>query len=272
MKTAEVPKVTKRKDLLQVDPKNIVVKKGFNVRTEMGDLTELLNSILEVGLQNPIKCAKVRGTDQYEIVEGHRRFAAIQLGIEQGHDFQYVDVLPFTGNEEEKILTMIVTGIGQKKLTELEQAEAFRRLENLGYSQEKIALKVSKSVAHVSNMLQVASFPERFKKVIENGEISATTVLHIVRAEKDETKQFDMIKGAIKNANDNVPATAKVKTATAKNVLALKKDSVETKLKLVADALIKEKVDTVNGYAFLDFAEKLNTLEVADILEYLKKK
>lgn len=263
-------KETKRKDLLQVDPRNIVVKEGFNVRTDMGNLEELLESILEVGLQNPIKCSKVRGTNQYELVEGHRRFAAIQLGIERGYDFQFIDVLPFTGNEEDKILTMIVTGIGQKKLTELEQAEAFRRLEHLGYTQEKISKKVSKSVGHVSNMLQISSFPERYKKVIESGEISGTTVLHIVRAEKDEVKQYEIIQEAIKDANVGHLAT-KPKTATTKNVKALKKESIETRMKLISDALIKDNVSTVYGLAFLKVNEILTSdMSVEEIVASLK--
>ena len=41
--------------LMEVDPKLISVKDGFNVRQDYGDIDELMNSILENGLKLPLR-------------------------------------------------------------------------------------------------------------------------------------------------------------------------------------------------------------------------
>ena len=47
-------KETKKTDILLVDPRNIIVVDGFNVRTDMGDIEALAGSIVELGLQVPL--------------------------------------------------------------------------------------------------------------------------------------------------------------------------------------------------------------------------
>ncbi len=217
---------TKKTDILLVDPRNIVVVDGFNVRTDMGDIEALANSILEMGLQVPLMAKKVRGEDKFELVDGHRRFKAIQHLMANGHDIPFVKVLPFTGNEEDRVLAMVTTGTGQKPLTELEQAEAVKRLVNFHYKPEEIARKVGKSVPHIYNMLTLANASRKVKELVISGEISGTTIVHIVRQTADEREQYKMVQDAIENAKKEGK-----KKATAKNVSKLVQKNPAQKLK-----------------------------------------
>lgn len=217
---------TKKTDILLVDPRNIIIVDGFNVRTDMGDIEAMANSILELGLQVPLMGKKVRGEDKFELVDGHRRFKAIQFLLAKGHDVPYVKLTPFTGNEEDRVLAMVTTGTGQKPLTELEQAEAIKRLINFHYKPEEIGRKIGKSVPHIYNMILLANATKKIKEIVERGEISGTTVVHIVRQTDNEKEQYAMIQEAIQNAKESGK-----KKATAKNVSKLVQKNPIQKLK-----------------------------------------
>lgn len=61
---------SKRTDLLWVDPVNLTVQEGFNVRYDYGDIDELAKSIIENGVKVPVRGVKDRGTDNYILTDG----------------------------------------------------------------------------------------------------------------------------------------------------------------------------------------------------------
>jgi ParB family chromosome partitioning protein len=246
MSKTEINK-TKRKDILQVDPRNLVTEEGFNARVDMGDIEALKDSIVESGLEVPLKACKKRGTDSYTVVDGHRRLMAIMMAIEQGHDIKYVDVISTSTNIEERTISMIITGTGQKPLTEMETAEAISRLVKFGYSPEEISKKIGKAIASVYNLITLSSTPKRVKNMVHDGLISGTTVVQIVREVKDDSGEVDAEKlletaeKAVADAKAEADATGKKqKKATAKNVKSLKAKSPQQKLVEVQEALEKE--------------------------------
>lgn len=63
---------TKRTDLFKVDPRNIVVMEGFNVRIDF-DLDELKEQIKAAGVLNPITVIPFKdedGNEKYQLVDG----------------------------------------------------------------------------------------------------------------------------------------------------------------------------------------------------------
>ena len=70
---------TKRKDLFLIDPRNIVVEDGFNVRIDF-DLDELKEQIKANGVLNPITVIAFKdenGDEKYRLVDGERRYREI---------------------------------------------------------------------------------------------------------------------------------------------------------------------------------------------------
>lgn len=212
----EILKTTKS-DVLKVDPRNLILRDDFNVRSDMGDLNALMESILATGLQVPLKAKKIVNSDQYEVVDGHRRLTAIKMAIEQGHEILYVQVMPFVGNEEEQVMSMLVTGVGQKPLTEIEQAEAIKRLTNFGHRVEDIAKKMGKSLPHVYYLVKLSKLPQKVKNLISEGYISGLTVMEIVDNEPNEELQIAMIEMAIEDAQKDAKE-GEIKKATKKNL------------------------------------------------------
>ena len=192
---------TKKKDLLMVDPRNLVVADGFNVRLDMGDLNALKDSILDTGLQVPLKAKKIKGEDdKYVVVDGHRRLKAILMAIEEGHDIPYVEVVSFSGNDEEQIVAMLVTGTGQKPLTEVEQAEAIKRLVNFGFKVDSLAKKIGKSTPYGYYLLKLSNLPQKVKNLIQEGYCSGLLAVEIFDEEEDTSLAFKMLETAIEEA------------------------------------------------------------------------
>lgn len=234
---------TKKTDILKVDPQNLVLRDQFNVRKDMGDLNALMTSIVETGLQIPIKAKKVTGEDKYEVVDGHRRMTAILMAIQNGHEILYVDVLPFSGNEEEQVMSMLVTGTGQKPLTEIEQAEAIKRLTNFGHRVEDIAKKMGKSLPHVYYLVKLSNLPAKIKNLIAEGYISGLAVMEIIDNEPNLDLQIAMIEMAIEDAQKNAKE-GEIKKATKKNISDKpKKLKPFDKLKMLVTTLNDEGLD-----------------------------
>ena len=221
--------------ILKVDPRNIVVKDGFNVRIDMGDLIALSESIVSVGLQVPLKAKKITGQDKYEIIDGHRRYQAIMIAIDHGHDIRYVDVILFSGGEEDRIFSMLVTGTGQKPLNDVEQSEAVSRLVGFGYKVEEVATKMGRSLPYGYYLYNLSQLSKRIKNLIVEGYISGGAVMEIVKITDDEQEQFELVQEAIENAQKGAEE-GKIKKATAKNVNKEKRLTPIQKL----DALIEE--------------------------------
>jgi len=263
--------VTKRKDTMLVDPRNIVVREGFNVRLDMGDLEALADSIASIGLEVPLKAKKTRGEDTYELVDGHRRFAAIQILLKRGESIPYVEVAPYTGNEEDQIFTMIVTGTGQKALNEVEQAEAIKRLVAMHYKPEEISQKIAKSVPHIYNLLSLANVGKQIKNFVIEGLISGGTVVQIVKQTKNADEQLKIVTEAIDSAKATAVETGKApKKATTKHVATLTAKSPMQKLKEVVEALDKREDKSDEATKLIELYIALKSESVKDILKRFK--
>jgi ParB family chromosome partitioning protein len=191
---------TKRGDLMSVSPFNITVEEGFNVRQDYGDLDGLMKSIIANGQIEPVLGYKVQGSEQYVLTDGHRRFKAIQMAIEQGHDIPYVKLIKTSANPEDRLFQMVITGVDKKPLTPLEEAETYKRLVALGYEVKEIAARVGKSVPHVYNGLKLADAPKLVKNAVQGGSVSATTVTQIMREVKDTDDVVNILTEAINSA------------------------------------------------------------------------
>jgi ParB family transcriptional regulator, chromosome partitioning protein len=206
---------TKKTDILSIDPRNIYVQDGFNVRVDLGDLDSLSESIASIGQQIPLKVVKDRGFERYRVIDGHRRYSAILMAIDKGAAIPFIKCELFSGNAEDEIFTMIVTGTGQKQLNEVEQAEGLKRLIGFGYKPEELGKKIGKSIPYIYNLLTISNFPKRVKDYIVDGSISGSTVLNIVKVVDDEAELLKHVKRAIDKATDGGSVKKK---ATAKHV------------------------------------------------------
>ena len=210
---------TKRTDIYQIDPRNIVVVEGFNARKNF-DLDELKEQIRKVGVLNPITVIpfkdKETGAEKYRLVDGERRYRAVMALLAEGEDIKRIKAmyLPKGTKEEDLLIQQLLKNTG-KQFSEIEMAKLFNRFkEQWGYTQTEIADKFCKKTSFVSRCMALLDLPAEIIEMMERGEISADTARQIASQNRDdEDAQVEAADKAVKTAK----AKGK-KTATTKDI------------------------------------------------------
>ena len=210
---------TKRTDIYQIDPRNIVVVEGFNARKNF-DLDELKEQIRKVGVLNPITVIpfkdKETGAEKYRLVDGERRYRAVMALLAEGEDIKRIKAmyLPKGTKEEDLLIQQLLKNTG-KQFSEIEMAKLFNRFkEQWGYTQTEIADKFCKKASFVSRCMALLDLPAEIIEMMERGEISADTARQIANRHKDDVDaQVEDAEKAVKTAK----AKGK-KTATTKDI------------------------------------------------------
>ena len=132
------------------------------------ELTELTDSIRERGIIQPI-VVRLRGSDNYEIIAGERRWRAAQrAGLHE------VPVVVLDASDAEALELAIIENVQRTDLNPLEEATGYQVLAaEFNHSQEEIAKIVGKSRSHVANTLRLLRLPDAVKAYINAGKLSA---------------------------------------------------------------------------------------------------
>jgi ParB family chromosome partitioning protein len=132
------------------------------------ELAELTDSIRERGIIQPI-VVRARGTDNYEIIAGERRWRAAQrAGLHE------VPIVVLDVTDEEALELAIIENVQRADLNPLEEAMGYQVLANeFNHSQEDIAKVVGKSRSHIANTLRLLKLPDPVKAYINAGKLSA---------------------------------------------------------------------------------------------------
>lgn len=195
-----------KKNYLMVPPSSIVIQAEdgqTNPREEYGDIEELMNSILENGIKNPLKGYEKDG--KYVLKDGHRRMAAVNLALQKGKKIERVPFMieerPL--NEEERTLEYLIYNEG-KPLTMLEQSEVINRLLNFGWKITDVVKKTGKARGYIENLILLTRVPMKIRNYIKEGKISAHAVIQIMQAVKaDDAKAIEEVEAAIKAAKES---------------------------------------------------------------------
>lgn len=264
---AETLKTTKR-DLYNIDPKNIVVVEGFNSRIDF-DLQELKDSIRENGVKNPISVIPFTdedGTEKYRLVDGERRYRATMELINEGVDIARIPALFLSKSltQGELLMEQLIRNEG-KHFSEYEYGIAFRKFVDLGYEVQEIVEKLGlakwKSIFYTHTQRD-----PKVQELMREGKIEGTEVRRIYQAhgKNDEA-------GAVKEI---LEAAEKIKGTEKKKITLADLDKLSSKTLAVKDtAAIKKGIGLLLSY-YAKFSEQINEdeeldLDITDIYEKL---
>ena len=150
-------------------------------RQVMGDLSELIASIAEKGIIEPL-VVRQRG-ERYQIIAGERRYqASVQAGLRE------LPVVIREVDDTEVIELALIENLQRKDLTPFEEAEALQGLaERCGYTHEDLARRLGKSRTSITESLSLASMPEEIRNLCRLADISSKSLLlQVVRQETPE--------------------------------------------------------------------------------------
>jgi len=178
-------------------------------RQVMGDLSELMASIAEKGIIEPL-IVRQRG-GRYQIVAGERRYqASIQVGL------RALPVVIRDVDDTEIIEVALVENIQRKDLSAFEEAEALEALaERCGYTHEDLAKRLGKSRTAVTESLAVAAMPAEVRNLCRLADISSKSLLlQIVRQQTPE-KMIALIERLTREGTGAVPTREQARKAVA---------------------------------------------------------
>ncbi|MCB1008746.1 MAG: ParB/RepB/Spo0J family partition protein [Acidobacteria bacterium] len=172
-------------------------------RKELGDLGELVSSIRDKGVLEPIlvrllppdqatdstaastpsATGEPPGAPRYAIISGERRFrAALEAGLFE------VPAIEMEVSEKEALEIALIENLQRKDLTVFEEAEGYQALADLHqYTQEEIGRAVGKSRSLVAETLSLLRIPPELRSEAHAlGIVSRSTLLEVAKAKSPE--------------------------------------------------------------------------------------
>jgi len=186
LRSLATDKVVKKVDGFRARLADISVVDGFNVRHDDDELREHVAGIagaIAAGLPiPPIEVWVNPETGTLELVDGHCRYAGYSLYAQSAADFDgWVSVSKFEGSRAQR-KARIVTSNTQLKLKPVELGRVYLALrDGESMSRHDIAKEVGRSLAHVDQMLLLASAKKEVIAAVESGQISATEAVKLAR-------------------------------------------------------------------------------------------
>lgn len=229
------PGIHKRGEIVFIDPKYLDIEEGWNPRKNM-KLDLIIPSIKAHGVKRPIQVVK-KG-ERFVVRSGHRRTLAVKTLNEQGCEIKSVPATIVSSklSEIEQFIETILENQNEN-LEPLEEAEAFQRFVNWGWTQVEIADKLGYSQSYISNRLKLLQAVPEVRQSLVEEIITAQDVIGIIR----ETHQTGE---AQKRVLDRVTAKKKEpKTSEEKYV-----KSKESFTKLLPKLQLEDILDMLREY------------------------
>ncbi|MHB8482689.1 MAG: ParB/RepB/Spo0J family partition protein [Nitrospiria bacterium] len=158
----------KLKEFIEVEISRVVPNR-YQPRIDFDskELEELAASIKINGVIQPIMI-RPKGSDQYELVTGERRFRASQkAGLTKIP--AYIKKI----SDREMLEFALIENIQRADLNPLEEARAYERLiKEFELTQEEIAKQVGKERSSIANSLRLLDLPKEIRDLIFESKIS----------------------------------------------------------------------------------------------------
>jgi ParB family chromosome partitioning protein len=156
-------------------------------RQVMGDLSELMASIAEQGILEPL-VVRQRG-DRFQIIAGERRYqAAVQVGLRE------LPAVVRDVDDSEMLELALIENLQRKDLTPFEEAEALHGLaESCGYTHEDLARRLGKSRTSVTESLALTGIPDEIRNLCRLADISSKSLLLQVVRQDNPAKMAALV-------------------------------------------------------------------------------
>lgn len=156
-------------------------------RQAMGDLSELVASIKEKGILEPI-LVRPRGS-RFQIIAGERRFRA---GCEAG--LAEIPCMVRDASDAEVMELALVENLQRRDLSAFEEADGLKALaETYGYTHEKMAQRLGKSRTSITEALSLTAMPGEIRELCRLADIHSKSLLLQIVRQSDPAKMVALI-------------------------------------------------------------------------------
>lgn len=172
--------------LASLDPQSIVPN-ASQPRTVFDEdaLAELVHSVREFGVLQPIVVRSIAGTDTYELIMGERRLrASKEAGLAT------IPAIVRETADEDMLRDALLENLHRAQLNPLEEASAYQQLlADFGITQEELATRIGRSRPQISNTLRLLKLPGAVQLRVAAGVLSAGHARAILSTGDPESMQ-----------------------------------------------------------------------------------
>ncbi len=158
-------------------------------RVDMGDLEDLIASIKEKGVLEPLLVRPSDVGGRYMIISGERRYrAALEAELRE------VPCIEMDVDERNVAEIALIENLQRKDLTAYEEAEGFLALiERFGYTHEEVAKKIGKSRSSITEALSIAAIPADVRDKCRAESINSKSLLLQVARQSDHDSMINFV-------------------------------------------------------------------------------
>lgn len=178
-----------------------------NPRKDLGDLTELTDSIKKNGIMQNLTVipgyydedAFINDEKEYTVIIGHRRLEAAKAAGLTEVPCRIYENLP----ENDQIATMLEENMQRNDLTVYEQAQSFQLMLDLGETVDTLSEKTGFAKSTIYHRLNIAKLDQETLKAREEEEGFQLTLNDLIELEKiEDIKVRDKILKDARSSND----------------------------------------------------------------------
>jgi ParB family chromosome partitioning protein len=150
-------------------------------RTELGNIEELMSSIKEKGILQPIIVREK--DDRYEIIAGERRcIAAKNVGLKD------VPCIEMNVSDNEAMEIALIENLQRKNLDVFEEADGLNALVDMyGYSHKQISEKIGKARSTITEIISISKLPKEIRDMCDELSIkSRGTIIEIAKQDNKD--------------------------------------------------------------------------------------
>ncbi|MBR4507459.1 MAG: ParB/RepB/Spo0J family partition protein [Alphaproteobacteria bacterium] len=235
------------------------------------ELNDLAASIKEKGVLQPILLRAVQNQPyNYEIVAGERRFRASKMaGLTE------IPAVVKKLDDHNAMEIALIENVQRENLDPVEEGAAYKNLiEKCNYDMADVSRLIGKSTSYIRNSMRILDLPESVRKMVADGEISASHARTIAVADNPIKLAREIVENKLSVADagtlvKNSKRAGKSRQFTSKTIAVadIKKMENDIQKSLKVPAKITERRGGA-GQITLKFN---NRLEMNELIEKLKK-
>ncbi|MBI4168562.1 MAG: ParB/RepB/Spo0J family partition protein [Acidobacteria bacterium] len=155
-------------------PLDLLVPNPHQPRRSFGDLADLISSIKEKGVLEPVLVRSAG--EKYQIIAGERRYrASVEAGLSQ------IPCVEIDVDDRGVLEISLIENLQRKDLNPFEEAEGLQKLcEKFLYTHEEIAKKLGKSRTSVTETLTLTHIPSELRERCREAGITARSTLLLI--------------------------------------------------------------------------------------------
>lgn len=182
-----MPTEEKKKLYIKIIPLELIDPNPLQPRSDLGDLSELVSSIKEKGVLEPILVRKKE--ERFEIISGERRLrASIDAGLQE------IPCIEIDVSDNEALEIALIENLQRKDLTPFEESYGLRLLSELyGYTHKEIAEKIGKSRSSITESISISKIPPDVAEKCKELSITSKTVLVEIARLKNKEKMVEVL-------------------------------------------------------------------------------